>query len=165
MFILTFILNFAFAQESCKQIETVQIQEKKEDVNTPTPEQLKDAVILVKTKDGKVQEMKASDFKVVPRKQQFKVKERIIVQKMECQPKTIVVEKIKREKNLVMLGARKDHTGLTTDVSGSTASVYSKKGLVFDLGYMRKNILDTPLGVGASIDTNGTLRGMLGLEF
>jgi hypothetical protein len=30
---------------------------------------------------------------------------------------------------------------------------------------MRQNILNTNLGIGAGIDTNGTLKGMIGVEF
>lgn len=68
----------ALSQEACDVSETSKVSEVKEDINTPTPKSLEDATIIVKTKDGKTKEMKASEFKVVPRKQQFKVKERVV---------------------------------------------------------------------------------------
>lgn len=161
---LTLVSLNVFAQESCKETETVAISEKKEDVNTPTPEQLKDAIILVKTKDGKIQEMKASDFKVVPRKQQFKVRERTIVKKQECQP-VVIVKQAEEKKNLLAIGARRDHTDLDARVNGNVGTLSSEKGLVLDLSYTRQQILDTPFALGVGLDTNGVLRGLVGIEF
>ena len=78
----------AFAQGSCEtKVESV--DEVREDVNTPTPKELEGATIIVKLKDGTTREMKAESFKVVPRKQQLKVKKEIITKNMNCQPQII----------------------------------------------------------------------------
>lgn len=150
--------------KSCNKTETVTVHEEKVDVNTPTPKELEDAVILVKRKDGKVVEMKASDFKVVPRKQQFKVKERTVVQQIKCQPITIVLE-AEQKKNLLALGARRDFVDLNKSVNGNVGTLSSERALVLDLSYMRQQILDTDFGLGVGLDTNGTLRGIIGYEF
>jgi hypothetical protein len=150
--------------KSCKKTETVTVHEEKEDINTPTPKELEDAVILVKRKDGKVVEMKASDFKVVPRKQQFKVRERTVLQQVKCEP-TIIIEKAEEKKNLLALGIRRDYTDLSKSVNGNVGTLSSERAMVLDLSYMRQQLLGTDFGLGVGLDTNGTLRGILGYEF
>lgn len=86
----------------------------------------------------------------------------------KCEEKVKIVEKIvepKKKKNMIIGGIAKDYTGLNTEVNGNTATVNSKKDLVLDIGYMRKNILDSDIGLGASVNTNGILRGFVGYEF
>lgn len=152
-----------FAQETCTVNEEVVTQEVKEDVNTPTPKDLEGAEIIVRTKDGKERVMKSDEFKVVKRKQQFKTKERVVVQRVECQPRVEIRET--RKKNMVIGGVANDYTGLDTEVNGNTASIKSRKGAVLDIGYMRKNLMDSDFGLGIGLNSNGILRGFLGYEF
>lgn len=137
-----------------------------QDVNTPVPKELKDAKIIVRTKDGKEQELNANDFKVVKRKQQFKVKEKIISQSCEPEIKIVEVEKkTKERKNIIMLGIKKDYTDISVQRDNGGVKVYSNKALVPDLSYYRRQIFDTRVGAGLGVDTNVTLRGFLGYEF
>jgi hypothetical protein len=157
MFILIFILNLAFA-DNCTDVKSSSSVEKQQVISTDVPSHLKDAVIIVRTKDGRESQVSANQFKVVPRKQQYLV--------TETKEHTERVCKVSgKDNNLVSFGARRDHTGLNKSVNGSTGIVSSEKGLVIDAGYMRQNILDSNLGLGGSIDTNGTLRGTLGVTF
>lgn len=158
--LITLIGLQVMAQETCQDV--------KQDVNTPVPVELKDAEIIVKTKDGKEIKYKANEFKVVKRQQQFKVKEKIVT--VPCEPKVIVkevvrVEKMNENKNLVMLGLRKDHSSYESSSNGNSVTVYSKKEPIFDIGYFRRNILDSNFGLGIGIDTNGTPKALIGLEF
>jgi hypothetical protein len=156
----------ALSQEACHINETSKVSEIKEDINTPIPKSLEDATIIVKTKDGKTKEMKASEFKVVPRKQQFKVKERVVVQRVECQPKVITKEVDKdTNKNLVALGVSKGYSSLEKEETTNSASLYYKKDLIIDLLYMRRQVFETNFGLGFGVDTNTTLKGYLGYEF
>ena len=153
------------AQETCTVNEEVVASEVKEDVNTPTPKELEGAQIIVRTKDGKERVMKSDEFKVVKRKQQFKTQERTIVQRVECQPKVVVEKQPAYKKNMIIGGVAKDYVGLDTEVNGNTASIQSRKALVFDIGYMRKNLFDSQFGAGLGLNTNGILRGFVGYEF
>lgn len=155
----------AFAQEACTVNEEVVTKEVKEDVNTPTPKELEDAEIIVRTKDGKERVMKANEFKVVKRKQQFKTKEKVIVQRVECQPRVVTQEVEVYKKNMLIGGVGYDYTGLDTEVNGNTASIKSRKNAVLDIGYMRKRLFDSSFGLGASINTNINPRVFLGYEF
>lgn len=159
--VVLFAVSQADAQERCTTIS--------QDVNTPVPKELKGKEICVRDPKTGVSDCSKSmdEYKIVKRKQQFKVKEKIIV---STEPVYIVkevtrVSEAKQNKNLVMLGVRNDYAKVSQDVSGNTIRVYSEKELVFDLNYFRRMILDSRFGAGLGLDTNGTLRGMLGLEF
>lgn len=146
----------AHAQESC--------QVTKQDVNTPVPVELQDAEIIVRTKDGKEHKMNANEFKVVKRKQQFKIKE----VKQPCEPVVQYVEvekKVKENKNMVMLGVRYDYIDLESKVEGNKTTLYSTKGPVVDFSYMRRKVLDSNFGAGLGIDTRVSPRVFLGYEF
>lgn len=153
----------AFGQESCKVTS--------QDVNTPVPLELKDAKIVVRTKDGKEREVSANDFKVVPRKQQFKIKETVVKDKTVCAACVPIEVEVVREvpskenKNLLMLGVARDYTDLSLEQSGNQVKVFSNKGLVFDLSYYRSRMFESNLGLGLGINTNGAPRGFVGLEF
>lgn len=163
VFGILFAMNL-MAEESCKVNESTVIKEATEDVNTEVPKELEDGEIIVRTKDGKERVLKSNEFKVVKRKQQFKVKERVIVQRVECEPQ-IVIQKANERKNLVSLGVRKDYISLDKSISGNSATIRKEEGLVFDLSYFRRDILDSRIGLGIGLDTNETLRGIIGLEF
>ncbi len=151
----------ALAQESCQQTS--------QDVNTPVPNELKDAKIIIRTADGKEREMSANEFKVVKRKQQFKVKERVVIEKTVCPAcvttEVVRIEKAKENKNLVMLGVAYDYTSLDSEIQGNVVKLYSNKGPVLDLTYLRRRVFDSNFGLGIGINTNGAPRGVLGLEF
>lgn len=142
----------------CTDVQSKEKVEATKEINTDIPKHLQDAVIIIRTKDGRESQVSANKFKVVPRKQQFIVTETSKHTERVCKVSG-------KEKNLIIVGGRRDHTDLDIRVSGQTATVKSEKDLVLDAGYMRQNIFDTNLGVGASVDTNGTLRGMVGVEF
>jgi len=156
----------ALAQESC--------QVKSQDVNTPVPKELKGATIIVRTKDGKERKMKAEEFKVVPRKQQFKVTEK----QAPCSPavieREVTVEKIvevpaKEKKNMVIGGLSYDYTNLSNEISTSgntnTVKLYSNKGPVGDIGYMRRRLFDSNFAAGLSVNINVAPRCFIGYEF
>lgn len=157
MFILIFLMNLAMAAD-CTDVQTVNAEVQTSTITTDVPKHLQDATIIIRTKDGRESQVSANKFKVVPRKQQHLI--------TEVKTHTERVCKVSgKEKNLLMVGGRRDHKGLDTRVVGKTATVESEKGLVLDAAYMRQNILNTNLGVGAGVDTNGTLKGMIGVEF
>ena len=84
----------------------------------------------------------------------------------KCEENTkIVMQERPERKNVVMLGIRKDFSGLETESTTNRASVYSNKNLVPDLSYMRRKLLDSNFDAGLSIDTNTTLRAFGGYEF
>lgn len=170
----------AHAQDTCKTKKPCKVTSKEiisetaDDVNTPTPKELEGAVYIVRTKDGKEHKMSAKKFKVVKRQQQFKNKEKIILEKMECEPKVVtqvvtqtrtIVKKERDPRNLIMLGARYDYTHLDSSVSGNTATIEARRATVLDVSYMRRRLFDSPVGAGLGIDTNGTPRVFGGVEF
>lgn len=153
------------AQESCTTT-TEKVGEVKEDVNTPTPKQLEGATILVKMKDGTVKEMKAEQFKVVPRKQQFKVKERVLVEKTNCQPKVVEKEVVKKQemhRNIISLYAVSSQRGLNRDDRPSEIEVQTKRSLGVGVMYQRRVSERIYLGIGA--DTNRGAEISAGLGF
>lgn len=155
-FIVGVLLQEAVFAE-CAPESHVLYLELKEDINTPTPKGLEDAVIIVRTKSGKEYAMSANEYKVVPRVQQFVTKERDY-NTVACIPND------KQEKNLVMWGVRKDFTGLSTEISSNEAKVRATKDIVIDMSYMREQVIDN-IGFGIGVDTNGTPRAMVGVEF
>jgi len=162
------------AEDSCENVlsKSDQTEEVKTDVNTPVPKALEGAKIIVKMKDGSEKVMDISKFKVVPRKQQLKVTHTKTMEKLVCQAEPRVVEKIvevdSKDKNTLLVGVRKDHQDLEKEVSsdenGSYASVKSKKGAVLDVGLLRKKVFGD-VGIGLGVDTNGTVKGILGVDF
>jgi hypothetical protein len=142
--------------DNCTNIQTQSVVNKTKVITTDVPKHLKDASILIRTNDGRISWFSANKFKIVPRKQQYIVTERIVHTDRLCKVK---------DKNILMVGARRDHQDLDTRINGKTATVQSEKGLVLDAAFMRKNISDSALGLGIGIDTNGTLKGLVGVEF
>lgn len=153
------IADIASAQETCR------VETKVQDVNTPVPKELEDAKIIIRTKDGKEQEMSANEFKVVKRKQQFKVTKEIVTQTAPAPVEVIKEVPAKENKNLVMLGVSYDYTDLTSETSGNTIRLYSNKGPVVDLQYLRRQVWGSKFGLGLGLNTNGAPKGILGYEF
>lgn len=159
MFIATIVVMITKANAAdCTDVQTTNAQVQTSTITTDVPKHLQDAVIVIRLKDGRESQVSANQFKVVPRKQQHLI--------TEVKTHTERVCKVSgKEKNLLMVGGRRDHKDLDIRVNGKTATVESEKGLVLDAAYMRQNIFNTNLGVGAGIDTNGTLKGIIGVEF
>lgn len=151
-------LSISAKAETCTVDVVTSESEANHVINTDVPKHLQDAVIIVRTKDGRESQVSANQFKVVPRKQQRLVTVVKYNTQRTCKVNT-------KDKNLLMVGGRRDHRDLDIRVNGKTATVESEKGLVLDAAYMRQNLFDSALGIGAGIDTNGTLRGIIGVEF
>jgi hypothetical protein len=144
--------------ENCSDLQTQSIIKKARIITTDVPKHLEGAVIIVRNKDGRESQVSANNFKVVPRKQQFIVTETNKHTERLCKVNG-------KQKNLLLIGGRRDHKDLDVRVNGNMATVSSEKGLVLDAGYMLQNINDSTIGLGIGIDTNGTLKGLVGVEF
>jgi len=154
------LLSSAAKAQSCSTDTNAVVSEVQEDVNTKVPKVLEGAKIIIRRADGKEEVLKAEDFKVVKRVQQFKVTERNVTQKVTCNKDT--------QKNLLMLGGRKDHTDYDISSNGNSLTVQSDKKIVLDAAYMRQKLVhikQLPIGAGLGIDTNGTVKGLVGVEF
>lgn len=168
---LIVILPIAFSSlafgQTCRT-DVANIQEIKQDVNTPVPEILKDKTLMVCDKHGENcgKPVPSKDWKMVPRKQQLKVIHTVETVKCEApSPKMVQCKPPTEDKNTLMLGLRRDSTGY--DVSsdnGKSGQLSSRKDAVVDLSYMRHKLVG-PLGAGLGIDTNGTPRVFGGWDF
>lgn len=119
------------------------------------PKELEGAQIAVITKDGQVYTFPAEDYMVAKRVRLVKT----------VNTKNSLVRICDGKKNEVILGARRDHTGLSVATSPNTATVRSEKGLVLDATYIRKDLFKEGVGAGLGIDTNGTPKAVIGVEF
>lgn len=170
-FILVLMMVLSQASYSAEKCE---VKDTPQDVNTPVPKDLEGATIIIKTKDGKERFFQSSEFKVVPRKQQFKIKERMVVATEMC-PRIVIPRPIMvvmgepKLKNLFMVGVRRDFTELDETVSGNKITLYSQKAIILDATYYRSGLINDmvsqKIGAGLGLDTNGTLRGIIGVEF
>lgn len=129
--------------------------EDKEVSRVNQPKALEGATILVGTKDGQVYQFPADEYMVVKR---VKTTKTINVKQSR-------VTVCGGEKNELVLGARKDHTTLSASSTSSSAVVRSEKGLVLDATYIRKDLFKEGVGAGLGIDTNGTPKAVIGIEF
>lgn len=83
-------------------------------------------------------------------------------------PREVVVEKIveaKQNKNLVVLEGRRDILGVNTTVSGNQTKTVVDKDLVLGLDYYRRDMFKSNVGLGIGLDTNGVIKGLVGLSF
>ncbi len=154
-------MGLAEAQE-CLEKTITQTNPVKYEVNKNLPKHLQGATITVRLADGRETTVPAEKFMVVPRQQQLVVGEAVNVSKtLTC--------KAKSRKNSVMVDARRDFTGISKSSSSTattqTLKVSSDKALVPGLNYYRREILDSHLGLGAGVDSNGTLKALIGLDF
>lgn len=145
------LASFAHADQ-CK--EETRSSDVAYEVNTKTPEYLRGAIITVTLKDGSKSEVPAEKFMVVPRIQKTVVGQNKVTSRTCGGPKNILVGE-----------ARKDIQELETSTSGSTATVSARKGVVPGVNYYRRNLFDSPIGAGIGIDTNGTPKALIGIEF
>lgn len=149
------------AQESCEESSTEANAEVSYNVDTSIPKHLRGAQVCIFKKDSGYQCVPAEKFMVVPRKQKTVLGENKTITKTVSCSKTISVSK----KNTVYADVRKDHQDLSVTTAGSTATVESKRGLVPSVNYFRHNVLNSPLGLGIGVDTNGTFKGAVGIDF
>lgn len=161
-FIIAFALFFTIgAHASVAPVcETVT-----QDVNTPVPAQLKDAEIVTIDKDGKKSKVSANDFKVVPRKQQFKVTK----QSQPCPPgETVVVEKVVEKdqalKNIISLEVNRSLRGFDS-YNDTPNQVTSEEKFSPALGVMYQRNVFKNLYLGGRIDTHKSTGVLLGVGF
>lgn len=148
----------AYASAECSTTTSDDIAMAVEEVSTDTPAFLKGATVTVTLASGKTFTMKAEEYKVVPRQQQFLVTQTLRKEVTSCQADA--------QKNRASLVAGYGPTGnLNVDLSGSPniVEVESKRGLVGGAQYQR--LLDSGYSVGVQGQSNGTGSLLLGLEF
>lgn len=160
---ISLVSSIAFANQCGDTCEVLN-----QDVNTPVPVHLKGATITVTTKDGKSYEMKADEFKVVPRKQQFKVKERVVYrlspQPREIEPVVIEKTRVQKQKNIVSLLLNRSLTDYDVSQDGpGSFRIENRFELAVGLMYQRNVYKDLYLGVQA--DTHKSLGANLGIGF
>lgn len=155
---LSLIASNVYAGETCSESQNVSSQEVAYEVNTSLPKHLKGATITVTLADGRTSTVPADKFMVVPRKQKTVLgQNQTITKKLSCNASS--------KKNILIGEFRKDVTEIETTTSGKTVNVESKKELVPGVNYYRRELFDSPIGAGVGIDTNGTIKGMVGLDF
>jgi hypothetical protein len=148
---------------SCTIRKDVQVSEEKKDINTVVPNNLKGATIIIKTADGKEQEVPAETFKVVPRKQQFVVVKTKEIQKIECDPIVKVVEKKPLKNRVSLLAGKGPKEGLDSTTYPTIVDVESKVGAVIGLQYQR--LITNRVSLGAELLTSKTALIEVGLDF
>lgn len=88
--------------------------------------------------------------------------------KLAEKPKEVIVEtnkEVDQQKNVIMLGARRDYAGLDSSQNGSSTTISERKNALLDISYMRRKLFDSRIDAGAGVDARGVVRGFLGLEF
>lgn len=153
--------SVAFANE-CKEVSKRIVQEVVHTVNTDVPKHLKGATITITKADGTSSTVPAEKFMVVPRKQKAIVGENVVMTvDRTCQAD----EKL----STVFLDVKKlpsrieSNTESIPNGSKATSTIY--KEVVPGVNYYRRQMLDTPVGAGVGVDANGTVKGMIGLDF
>lgn len=162
--ILLLTSTSSFAQVCDTKVESV--VETREDVNTPVPKSLKDATIIVKMKDGSTREMKAEEFKVVPRKQQLKVKSEIITQNVNCTPAPPVVVTqtvVEKPKNILSLTVKRSLGDYTVNQQVSSFRFENEYSTALGLMYQRNVYRSWYLGL--DVDTHRAVGANLGYGF
>jgi hypothetical protein len=158
---LLLVVSVANAGESCQESESVATQDVVYKVNKDMPNHLKGAKITVTLADGSSSTVPAEKFMVVPRKQQTVVgQDKVVSKNLVCS---------KSEKNILMAELRKDVKNIDTETTaipgGEQVTVRSNKALIPGINYYRRELFDTRFGAGVGVDSNGTVKGMLGLDF
>lgn len=158
LLVLSMVSSLAFAGETCSESQQLQTQDVVYEVNTNLPKHLKGAKITITLADGSTSTVPAEKFMVVPRKQKTVVgQNQTLTKKLSCTASG--------KKNILMGEVRKDVTEVETTTNGKTATVTSKKEMVPGVNYYRRELFDTPIGAGVGVDTNGTVKGMIGIDF
>ena len=137
---------------------------------TEVPPFLKDAVITVTLKNGKVYTFSANTHAVVTRASSNKKKPAEIV----VVEKTTVVEKTSKQmceesgyreqkKNRVRVMGGRGPDGVKADTGATSTRISASQGPVGGIGYDRS--LDENFSIGAQIMSNATMTLGLGLDF
>lgn len=157
--ILTLLFGLTSYAEEKDCVETVDTKVESKDINTPVPQHLRGATILIKKADGTIQEVEAENFKVVPRKQQFIVskKEKVVV---NCDKKC---DELKRNRLSLLVGRGAQRGLNNTQVSPTLVEVENNVGLLIGLQYQRL-ITDT-VSLGVQAISNNSALGMVGIDF
>lgn len=154
MIILLPTISFA----DCSEIQATQVNDLHYNVDKMLPNYLKGAKITVVLADGSTSTVPAEKFMVVPRKQQ------IIIGKSENITKRIMC-KNSNKKNIIIGEIRKDITDLDVSSDGKQAHIESIKEITPGVNYYRRELFDSSIGAGVGVDTNGVVKGMVGIDF
>ena len=157
-YLLLLLLSTTVTANECSESSKKQSDEVTYAVNKDIPNHLKGATITVTLVDGRTSTVSADKFMLVPRKQYT------VVGESSTTTKTVTC-KAKNKKNILMVEARKDITELDTETTVNQAKVVTRKDLVPGFNYYRREVLDSRFGLGGGIDTNGTVKALLGVEF
>lgn len=142
-----------YAEESCKEVE--EILESK-DINTPTPESLKGATIIVKQKDGSLKEMSTDDFKVVPRKQQFMITK--VKASSNC-----ATQKSSKKNRISLVGGYAPSGSIDQSNNGNVAKIETRFSPNIGLQYQRS--LGDYLSLGLQGLSNKSIELLVGFDF
>jgi hypothetical protein len=160
--LIIFISLSAMASEACKEQLDLQTEKVEYVVNSKIPNHLKGAVIIVRKANGEESKVPAEKFMVVPRKQKTVLGENV------KEKKTVLCSE-KSKKNLFFVDAKREITDLDVSTSSglnsSSAKVSAKKELVPSVNLYRRDVFDSPFGLGVGLDTNGSVKGMVGIDF
>lgn len=147
---LLFSFN-VYADEACTETQVVETK----DINTPTPESLKDATIIVKQKDGTTKEMPANEFKVVPRKQQFITKTKATI---DCSKKADA-----KKNRISLLGGFGPSGSVGKSVKPNYAKLDVEPGPFGGLQYQR--LITERFSLGIQGSSNKSVGLLLGFDF
>lgn len=155
-----------FADENSCVTTTVETVEGTKEIDTKVPKNLEGATIYVKTKDGKMTEVPAEQFKVVPRKQQFIVNKVKQTDRINCPPGQMPVV---RKNRISLLAGQGYNRGINASSSGSAVEAESKVGIIGGVMYQRLLNARWSLG-GQVIGSDLRMRdkqilGVLGYDF
>lgn len=126
------------------------------------PEYMKDAVITVKTKDGKEYTFSGNEYKVVKRESKV-VTIPFIVTTTTTQEIQSSPEQQARHKHILSLELVRSKNGFDEQMTSSTVDVKSRYGL--GLGLMYQNNFHKDYYLGGRIDTNSGAGVNLGVGF
>lgn len=156
--LITTLLASAYGDEACSQTSEHSSIEEQLEINTDVPKNLKGAYIAVLSPDGKriLGLMRANEFKVVPRKQQF------IVTKIKS-TETLSCRSEEQKNRVFLLGGAGPKGNLTISSDGSKVTVSTETGAIGGLGYQRK--ISTDVSIGAQVQTNESALISIGLDF
>lgn len=135
--------------------ETTSREDVKYEVSAKVPEFLKGASIIVVKANGEASKVSAEEFMVVKRKATY-VAGQNVNKTLTCSSKY---------RNNLILEGRRDYTDVSIKESGQTLNVYHEKEFVPGANYYRRELFDTRIGAGVGIDANGTVKGLVGVDF
>ena len=161
LLLITLFSSITFANE-CKEVSKRIVQEVVHTVNTDVPKHLQGATITITKADGTSSTVPAEKFMVVPRKQKTIVGENVAVTvDRTCQAE--------EQLNTLFLDVKKLPSKIESSIeslpNGTKATSTIHKDVVPGLNYYRRKMLETPVGAGVGLDANGTLKGMIGMDF